>query len=101
MSIPSVDFIPANISLNQLAEGGAPKQAVSGEFGAWFDSQLNELNNQLSNSDMQLRKLAAGESNNIHEVMLSLEKAKLSFELVLQIRNKTLEAYQELMRMQI
>jgi flagellar hook-basal body complex protein FliE len=42
-----------------------------------------------------------GEQGNLHEVMIALEKAKLSFELILAVRNKSLEAYQELMRMQI
>lgn len=72
-----------------------------GDFAAWFDRQLDELNRQLNTSDTELRKLATGETNNIHHVMLSLEKAKLSFQLMLQVRNKALEAYQDVMRMQL
>ena len=45
--------------------------------------------------------LAVGENTNIHQVMISLEKARLSLELVVQVRNKVLDAYQNMMQMQI
>jgi len=44
---------------------------------------------------------SVGETSNIHDVLLSIEKAKLSFELGLQVRNRLLEGYQEIMRMQV
>jgi flagellar hook-basal body complex protein FliE len=50
---------------------------------------------------MQVRQLAVGETTNIHQVMISLEKARMSLELVVQVRNKCLESYQSLMQMQI
>ncbi len=50
---------------------------------------------------MQMRNLVAGDVENLHQVMMSLEKAKLSFELVVQVRNRLLEAYQDVMRMQV
>ena len=67
----------------------------------WLQAQLNTVNDQIMTSESNVRKLATGEEANLHEVMISLEKAKLSFELILAVRNKSLEAYQELMRMQI
>jgi flagellar hook-basal body complex protein FliE len=50
---------------------------------------------------MQVRQLAVGENTNLHQVMISLEKAHLSLELVVQVRNKVLEAYQNMMQMQV
>ena len=64
-------------------------------------NELADLNTQLQNADQLVRQLAAGETNNLHHVMIELEKAKLNFELVMQIRNKALEAYQDVMRMQL
>jgi flagellar hook-basal body complex protein FliE len=46
-------------------------------------------------------QLATGESGNLHHVLLELEKAKLAFQLTVQVRNKILEGYQDIMRMQI
>jgi flagellar hook-basal body complex protein FliE len=71
------------------------------DFAGFIDNQIQSINDQIQTSDAKLRELASGESANLHDVMLSLEKAKLSMELLLQIRNKTLEAYQELMRTQL
>jgi flagellar hook-basal body complex protein FliE len=45
--------------------------------------------------------LAAGKSTNIHETMLAVSKAELGFNMLVQLRNKALEAYQEVMRMQV
>jgi flagellar hook-basal body complex protein FliE len=50
---------------------------------------------------MQVRRLAVGTETNVHQVMLALEKARLSLELVVQVRNKLLEAYQSVMQMQV
>lgn len=82
--------------------GTQATQAAPGSgFDMWLQAQLNSVNDQIMTSESNVRKLATGEEGNLHEVMISLEKAKLSFELILAVRNKSLEAYQELMRMQI
>jgi flagellar hook-basal body complex protein FliE len=70
-------------------------------FTDWLGQHLASANSQLVQADDGVRKLALGEADNLHQVMINLEKAKLSFELVVQVRNKLLDAYQELMRMQI
>jgi flagellar hook-basal body complex protein FliE len=70
-------------------------------FSDWLGQHLASANTQLVQADDGVRKLALGEADNLHQVMINLEKAKLSFELVVQVRNKLLDAYQELMRMQI
>jgi flagellar hook-basal body complex protein FliE len=46
-------------------------------------------------------RLAAGDTDNLHQVMIALEEAKLSFQLMVQVRNKLLESYQDILRMQI
>jgi flagellar hook-basal body complex protein FliE len=73
----------------------------SPDFAQWLDREFSTLNTQLSEADQEVRKLALGESGNLHHVMLSLEKAKMSFELLVQVRNRLVEGYQELMRMQV
>src|SRR5438552_2818029 len=69
-------------------------------FGDWLTQQISALNQQVNSADMDVRRLALGEGN-IHEVMTRLETAKLSFELAVQVRNKLLEAYQDILRMQV
>ena len=74
---------------------------VPAGFEGWLKEQVADVNQQIVDSDQKLRQLALGEAENLHQVMMSLEKAKLSFSLVTEVRNKLLEAYQDIMRMQV
>jgi flagellar hook-basal body complex protein FliE len=60
--------------------------------------QVNEL--QLQAEDLS-QALAAGQAADLHQVMLAAEKANLALQFTLQIRNKVIEAYQEIMRIQV
>jgi flagellar hook-basal body complex protein FliE len=71
------------------------------DFGAQVAQGLQELNAQLLASQVDLQRLAAGEATNLHEVMVHLEESRISLQLALQVRNRALEAYQDLMRMQV
>jgi flagellar hook-basal body complex protein FliE len=76
--------------------------AVEGaNFGHWFSQQLSEVNGKLVNTDREVQTLAVGGSQSLHQVIIHMEEAKLSFQLLAQVRNHLLEAYQEVMRMQV
>jgi flagellar hook-basal body complex protein FliE len=70
-------------------------------FEPWLVNKFDELNENITESDMLVRKLAMGETENLHQVMIAMEKSKLQFSLLTEVRNKLLEGYQEVMRMQI
>ena len=72
--------------------------------GGAFDSMLSAIrsvNDRLLASDKAVRSLALGNVENLHQTMMSLEETRLSLQLLLQVRNGALDAYQQLMRMQI
>lgn len=71
------------------------------DFVDWLQQQVSVTNAEIIRADDGVRKLALGETDNLHQVMIQLERAKLSFELVVQVRNKLLDAYQDIMRMQV
>jgi flagellar hook-basal body complex protein FliE len=77
---------------------GAPP--ASG-FADWFTRELRSVNTGLINADNDIQRLALGETRSLHEVMIHMEEARLSFQLLAQVRNRLLEAYQEVMRMQV
>ena len=60
--------------------------------------QVNQLQKEANNAIMEL---AAGQEKDIHQTMIALEKAGVSFQLMMQVRNKIVGAYEEIMRMQI
>jgi len=70
-------------------------------FSQRIQAEIESVNSKLTASETSLQEFAAGKQSNIHHLMLTLEDARLSFQLLTQVRNKALEAYQELLRMQI
>lgn len=102
MSVEALQFIPAGVGLEQLTVPMGSQQATArSPFVGWLEQEMTALNAQIMSSEADLRSLAAGETTNLHQVMMELEKSKTSFQLAVQVRNKLLEAYQEVMRMQV
>ena len=75
--------------------------AAPADFGKWIAEQVNGVNEKLNASEIAAQRLAAGEPLPLHQVMLQMEEARLSFQLLAQVRNRLLEAYQDVMRMQV
>jgi flagellar hook-basal body complex protein FliE len=70
-------------------------------FGRMLEQSLEEVNRNQVEANTAIKELAAGRSKNIHETMLTLERADSSLKLMMQVRNKILDAYREIMRMQV
>lgn len=70
-------------------------------FKKVFSNALHKVNNLQQQQDIMAKKLATGEVDNIHQVMVTSTKAKLALDLTLEIRNKAVESYKEIMRMQV
>lgn len=77
-----------------------PAPAIDGA-GKFFSELVSKVNDMSLQSDQAIQKLATGENRNLHETMIAVEKASISFLFMSQVRNKALEAYQEVMRMQV
>lgn len=71
------------------------------DFSKIVKEKLDQVNEKQVEAEYKTIELIKGETKDIHEVMLSVEEARLSLELAVQIRNKIVEAVQELNRMQI
>jgi len=85
----------------QAAASATPAVAPTGRFAHWFDGQLGQLNTQLVHAEQGVRELAAGGSASLHDVMIRMQEARMAFELAVQFRTRVLEAYQDVMRMQV
>ncbi|HOQ06573.1 MAG TPA: flagellar hook-basal body complex protein FliE [Clostridiales bacterium] len=70
-------------------------------FADYLKDALYRTNDLLLEADRLADDFAAGRTDNIHQVMLAGEKANIALQFTLQIRNKLLDAYTEIMRMQI
>ncbi len=98
MSIEAIGAISAPLTMPAFSAPAA--QPANGVFDAMVDA-VNGLNQQMHGNDQAVQALALGDTGELHQVMMNMEKTRLTFELALQVRNKALEAYQELMRMQV
>lgn len=84
-------------------EAAAPADAAGGvDFAQTLKSAIDQVNAQQQSANAMAEKFAAGDSNtNLHEVMIELQKASVSFQEMIQVRNKLVSAYQDMMNMQV
>lgn len=93
--------------LTQLAstvQAVTPESAVtksSNAFGDMLKDMVNETNQAQINGDKAVENLQAGNAEHLHEVMISAEEAEISLKMLVQMRNKALSAYEEIMRLQV
>lgn len=76
-------------------------RAVGNTFSEMLRTSVDSVNRQQVQADTAIKELLAGRNKNIHETMLAIEKADASLKLMMQVRNKVLDAYKEIMRMQV
>ena len=96
MHVNSVTRLP------EIARQGEPVATTGqGQFGALIRQYVKQTNIQEHAADKAAVELATGKSHNVSETMLALQKADVSFQLMLSVRNKLVDAYREVMRMQV
>lgn len=76
-------------------------QTPAADFSSWLTKTVGGVNQDLTQADKGIQQLAAGEVDNLHQVMVSIEQARIGLQLLVQVRNRLLEAYQEVLRMQV
>ena len=74
---------------------------VSQKFSTFLEAQLRDVNTVHKEADAAVAAMATGRSHNLHEMMIALDRADVSLRMVTKVRNKAVEAYQEIMRMPI
>ena len=72
-----------------------------GEFRKLLDTTIQTLNSTQSDASQAVEKFLTGETEDLHSTALATQRAEIAFELGLQVRNKVVQAYQEIMRMQM
>ena len=77
------------------------RSSNSGSFGRMLTDSIDQVNRLQVEADSSINDLAMGKQTDIHQTMVAMEKASISFELLMQIRNKIVSAYDQIMRMPI
>lgn len=101
-----IDPISTNSKIVSITNIDKPeKQATTDDVASGFQSAMKKaiggVNDLQSNADNMAVKMAQGDIEDVHQAMLAMNKAKLALDLTITVRNKVVEAYQEIMRMQV
>ncbi|MEX0798783.1 MAG: flagellar hook-basal body complex protein FliE [Bacteriovoracaceae bacterium] len=96
----SVEF-GKKMDFGEGLEGVSPGESSSKTFGDFLLESVSQVNKMQQDADVAVQKLASGESQNLHETLLAVEKADIAFKTMNQIRSKVIDAYREIMKMQI
>jgi flagellar hook-basal body complex protein FliE len=82
-------------------QGLGPAEGPSASFADTLKNAVNEVNTLQKVADKKMEDLATGRAESIPDVMVAAEKADIALKLMVQVRNKIIEAYQEVMKMQV
>jgi flagellar hook-basal body complex protein FliE len=93
---------PGRIEIEPPAMRSAPSKPAEGKsFKEVLADTIGEVQRLQSEADTTIKKLVSGEIKDVTEVMVAVEKADLSFQSMMAVRNKIVAAYEEIMRMQV
>ena len=91
--------------LQQLGSDGAPQTVTGAQSTGSFQNLLGdfvgEVNGKQAAAGDAVAGLLSGKNVSLHQAMISMEEANVSFQMMIEVRNKLLDSYQELMRMQV
>jgi len=92
----------SSVQLPKLPEISKPSgKSGGGEFASLLESAVNQVESSRQNASQSIQQLISGEKEELHNTVLATQKAELQFEMFLQVRNKVVSAYQEIMKMQV
>ncbi len=92
----------ANVASGKPADSAAAGGAAGVDFAQVLKSSIEQVNQTQQQAQKMTEEFASGDPNaNLHEVMISLQKANVSFQEMVQVRNKLVSAYQDIMNIQV
>ncbi|RMD97605.1 MAG: flagellar hook-basal body complex protein FliE [Calditrichaeota bacterium] len=101
MALDRIGQLGSNAMPLPTGKGNSEKAQNLDSFADTLKSFLKDVNQLQTEAADNVEALISGETVDVHDVMIAMEKASVGFEMVMEIRNKLLEAYQELMRTQV
>ena len=107
MDTKGIDQMLSVLRATTAQAGGRPAESQEGsaanvDFAQVLQNSIAQVNQTQQQAETMAANFAAGDNSaNLHEVMLSLQKANLSFQEMVQVRNKLVTAYHDVMNMQV
>jgi len=96
-SIPGLRILPAEMEYTPAA---TRTSAGGSSFSDVLDEAVFNVDQLQADANQKVGAMLAGNTGDVHDAMIAVQKADLSFQLMMQVRNKVVQAYQEVERMQ-
>ena len=107
-ALPRVDLMTPEVKpLSAPAELGKPQEITPAQpaggdsFATMLGRMVSDVNAQQNYANQTVNALQSGQNVPLHQAVIAMEEANVSFQLMVEVRNRLLESYQEIMRMQI
>ncbi|MEL3971334.1 flagellar hook-basal body complex protein FliE [Rossellomorea oryzaecorticis] len=99
MAIHSISSLNSGVLSPSLSKKQISPSDATENFGQLLKKTIEEVNQTQVHSDRMTEKLVRGENVDLHQVMIASQKASITLQTTMEVRNKVVEAYQEIMRM--
>lgn len=99
-SISSLRILPADIVPPDAGKAGSPAGDGQDDFLTTLKESMDAVEGAQGEAQDQVAQLLSGKGADLHSAMIAVEKADLSFQLMMQVRNKIVQAYQQISNMQ-
>jgi flagellar hook-basal body complex protein FliE len=96
-----LSLVPSASNSRQTSWIDKTLKDTNASFGETLQKAITDVNSLQVEAGKAVEKMVGGEAVDLHEVMIAMEKARTSFDLLMEIRNKTIDAYREIMRIQV
>lgn len=96
LGIPQVQDVEARPRFFDIEAG-----KLDNTFSDMLTDAIQGVDNSMKASEASVQDFVTGKSENLHDVMISMQKAQLSFQMMVEVRNRVIETYQEISRMQV
>lgn len=93
---PVISDLPLSLGTKPAGESGEKTR-----FGALLKDAISTVNDLQQKSDIEIQKIITGESDELHTAVIAMQRADVSFQMMMQVRNKIVQAYQEVLRMPV
>ncbi len=100
MKIDAIGSMPSVRAMGAAVQPPAAGSSAS-SFGEALREMFESTNRLQERADSEVQAVAAGKNGDLHQTMIAMEEADVSFQMLMQVRNKIVAAYQEIMRMQV
>ncbi|HLW76270.1 MAG TPA: flagellar hook-basal body complex protein FliE [Bryobacteraceae bacterium] len=92
---------PASKPIQTITIGGPSETSAGANFSDLLSSAIDQVEGSRNDANTAINRFISGEGDDLHSTILTAQRADLEFQMFMQVRNKVVSAYQEVMRMQM